>query len=114
VAWISERQVPTDEVKDELMGVGAMIVADIEKLIEGVSSAIRFDFRHGVTLAPDGAGTGPAHSAQIVLLFTITDLGGSDETVTKAFINDRLLAICGDPSMIKYKVQWAFENKIEG
>jgi hypothetical protein len=114
MAWISERQIVTDEQKEELMGLGAMIVADIEKLIGGVSSAIRTEFRHGVTLAPGGAGTGPAQSAQIVLLFTITDLGGFDETKVKTHINDRLLQIIADRSKMKYKIQWGFEGKIKG
>lgn len=88
-----------DKLTDALMEAGATIVADIERLVRTVSVAIRTDFRYGVMYEP----------VQIVLLFAITDLGGSDEAQVKAFIHDRLLAILKEPTMVRHKIQWGFE-----
>jgi hypothetical protein len=107
--WMSDKEVLSEEEREELMSLGARIIADIEQLLEGRSSAIRTRFTHGVTLEIGGTGARLTRSAEMLLFFVITDLGGSDERQIEEFIDERLLEIFKDPSMIRYKAQHSFE-----
>jgi hypothetical protein len=109
VGRTADKEVICTEEESELMAVGASIVTDISKLLRATSSKIRTDFTYGVVPDLEGAGTETALPAQIGLLFTITDLGASREEDVEKFINEHLLDMLHGPSMIKYKVQWAFE-----
>ncbi len=109
MAWTSGNETLTDNERDELMSIGASIVLDMEQLVHALSPAIQTAFRHGVVLELRGAGTELARSAEVMLLFTVTDLGGSDEAQVKTFIQNQLRDVFKDPSMARYKAQWAFE-----
>jgi hypothetical protein len=111
--WIAKNEEISDE-REELVRLGATIVNDVEQLIASSSSAVKMDFRHGVGVASRNW-YGAAREYFIALSFVITDLGGSDESTVKTFIEDRLLEIFKDPTMMKRKVHWAFKvRRING
>jgi hypothetical protein len=99
----------SEEERKELLEVGASVVAKIENLIKGVSSSIQVVFRYGVTTTLDETETEKGFCTWILFLFTITNLGGSEEEQVKTFIRDSLSDLFEEPSMSKYNVQWAFE-----
>lgn len=99
----------TDEEREELMSVGAAIIADVKESLETSASNIRTRFEHGVTLELGGSGDKLTRSVEMLLFFVFTDLGDSDEEQVKAFIQQRLLEIFSDPSYLKYKAQQSFE-----
>ncbi len=111
--WESDRKRLTQEERDELMAAGETIVNDITHLIATASSKITMNAVHDVALIVSGNGTRFLRSAEIVLLFTVTDLGGSARNGLEAFIEKRLLELMAAPHMAKYKIQWHFTVKEE-
>jgi hypothetical protein len=107
--WTSDKEVLSDAERDELMDVGKMIIVDMVQLLRTVSSAIKTSFTNGMSLEFCGTGTEPVRTPTIIMLFTITDLGGSDQTQVERFIEDRLLAWFEQPSLARYKVIWDIE-----
>ena len=99
----------TDEDREEYMGVGGMIIKDIQELINTTSSKIQTQFTHDVILEIGGTETEPTRSVEILLSFVITDLGGSNETQIKTFIHQRLVGFFKEQSMKKYTTQWSFK-----
>jgi hypothetical protein len=107
--WTIDEKVLSDEERVELMDLGETIVKDVERLLKMSSSAIRTKFTHSVWLEFSGKGEGPvARSPEVLVSFVITDLGGSDEAVVKAFILKCLLKILAEKE-VKRKIQWSFK-----
>lgn len=96
------------EEYEEMMNIGADIVAEVKRDLKATSFALQTNFRHGVRTM-QGVGTGSMHTASIVLLFTVTDLCGSNEEVVRQFIKDELTEIFCKPAMMRYRTEWKFE-----
>jgi hypothetical protein len=102
----------SDQEKEVLMAVGKNIITDIKALLKTVSPKTRTEFTHAAAVKLGGSGTEPVRTLEIVLLFSITELGGTDELELRTFIYDRLLHWVNQPATTPYKLRWQVHVKV--